>query len=464
MTIPVKVWIKYRDTLAKINRKAFDDMSEFLERIGGYGGHEAEVIDFAYALATKYGEATGALACEMYDAVARASGVNVPPAVPAETATYAETAKAVRGTAKRSETMIPQTVSRLSKQAGADTTLQNAARDRAQFAWIPSGDTCAFCRMLASRGWQNQSKKTLRNGHAEHIHANCDCEYAISFRGGEEYAAFYDPEQYLAEYYEAMDRSESGDWKGALNTMRREHYAQNKDIINAQKRAAYAKRREPKMATLRENDWSRTEARIVSGEEKKEIIRYAEGKGINISDLSLFDGAKELLLEQIDTLSELKQKYPVDARKLTIHPVNFDDKGQLGGLSSNGKTVFVETKALRNREITIMNILADNEFAAREPKDIIIHEYGHILGRKYGTNGIELARKAYYNVFKEEISDEQLLRYLQKNISSHSVSIKKHRNGNISFQELLPEVLVVHENRPSDFTREIMLIMIGGKQ
>lgn len=242
MNIPVKVWIKYRDTLARINRKAYDDMTAFLDRIGGYGGHEEEVIDFAYALATKYGEAAGALACEMYDAVARASGVNVPPAVPAETATYEETAKAVRGTAKNSEIRIPQTVSRLSKQAGADTTLQNAARDKAQFAWIPSGDTCAFCRMLASRGWQNQSKKTLRNGHAEHIHANCDCEYAISFKGGAEYASFYDPEQYLSEYYEAMDRSESGDWKGALNEMRRELYAKNKDMINAQKRAAYARR------------------------------------------------------------------------------------------------------------------------------------------------------------------------------------------------------------------------------
>ena len=38
MNIPVKVWIKYRDTLARINRKAYDDMTAFLDRIGGYGG------------------------------------------------------------------------------------------------------------------------------------------------------------------------------------------------------------------------------------------------------------------------------------------------------------------------------------------------------------------------------------------------------------------------------------------
>ncbi|MCD8054201.1 MAG: hypothetical protein LUF00_09170 [Lachnospiraceae bacterium] len=60
-------------------------------------------------------------------------------------------------------------------------TLKNAERDGAQFAWVPQGDTCAFCLTLASRGWQYMSKKALRNGHAEHIHANCDCQYAIRF-------------------------------------------------------------------------------------------------------------------------------------------------------------------------------------------------------------------------------------------------------------------------------------------
>lgn len=238
MNIPLKVWIKYRDTLARIDKKAYDEMSAYLERIGGYGGHERDCIEYAYALASKYGEATAALACEMYDAVARASGVDVPPADPAETATYSETAKAIRGTAKRSETMIPQTVSRLSKQAGADTTLKNAARDGAQFAWIPSGDTCAFCITLASRGWQKISKKTLRNGHAEHIHANCDCEYAVSFKGGEEYADLYNPEEYLERYYEASD----GSPQDKINAMRREHYALNKERINAMKRIAYARR------------------------------------------------------------------------------------------------------------------------------------------------------------------------------------------------------------------------------
>ena len=104
----------------------------------------------------------------MYDAVASASRVNVPEAEPAPTPEYGEVAKAVNGTVKNSsERQIPRTVGRLVKRTGADTTLKNAQRDGAQFAWIPSGDTCAFCLTLASRGWQNMSDKALKNGHAE---------------------------------------------------------------------------------------------------------------------------------------------------------------------------------------------------------------------------------------------------------------------------------------------------------
>ena len=90
----------------------------------------------------------------------------------------------------------------LSFQVGADTTLKNAERDGAQFAWVPHGDTCAFCIALASRGWQYKSKKAMRNGHAEHIHAHCDCEYAVRF-DGKSTVAGYDPDKYLEEYYDA---------------------------------------------------------------------------------------------------------------------------------------------------------------------------------------------------------------------------------------------------------------------
>ena len=129
---------------------------------------------------------------------------------------------------------LPGGVSRLVKRAGADTTLRNAVRDGAEFAWIPHGDSCPFCITLASNGWQKAGKKALKGGHAEHIHAHCDCEYAVRFHSGTTVAG-YDPDKYYRQYREAG---------GDINAMRRIDYAANRERINAQKRAAYAARGE----------------------------------------------------------------------------------------------------------------------------------------------------------------------------------------------------------------------------
>ena len=190
----------------------------------------------------------------------------MPPAEPAATATYQETAKAVQGTAKVSDTEVPQTVGRLVKQAGVDTTMQNAIRDGAECAWIPHGDTCAFCISLASQDWQPASRKTLKNGHAEHIHANCDCTYAVRF-DGKSTVAGYRPKEYLSMYENApLDKWNTADGKppagheGAekrtpqnlINAMRRQAYAQNVDEIRAQKRSAYAVRKERESSAAEE--------------------------------------------------------------------------------------------------------------------------------------------------------------------------------------------------------------------
>ena len=212
--------------------------------------YEDALIDYAYALATKYGEGAAAAACEMYDAVAELQKASVPPAIPAETATVSETAKMVKGTLKTGNPVITaQGTGRLVKLAGIDTVQQNALRDGAEWAWIPMGDTCAFCLTLASRGWQKASKKAIKNGHAEHVHANCDCTYAVRFDDSMNVEG-YDPDKYLEMYEDA----EGATPDEKINTMRREIYAENRDRINAQKRAAYAKRQELNSSAAEELD------------------------------------------------------------------------------------------------------------------------------------------------------------------------------------------------------------------
>lgn len=230
MKLTQAAWDDYISRLSRLNQKAGQLMREYMDE-----HPEADtdaLIRYAYAFVTKYGEGSAELACQMYDALAEAANAGVPAAEPAIPADYGEVARMVNATKDQNPANLPNGVSRLVKRAGADTTLKNAVRDGAEWAWVPHGDTCPFCITLASNGWQKASSKVLKGGHADHIHANCDCEFAIRFDHNTTVAG-YDPEKYLKQYRDAG---------GDINKMRRVNYAANKERINAQKRAAYAER------------------------------------------------------------------------------------------------------------------------------------------------------------------------------------------------------------------------------
>ena len=202
MFISTQDWKNYIDKLSRLNEEAADKMVKYIQTYG-FGDREA-IIRYANALVLQYGNASGSLAASMYDAIAEMSGKFYEPADPAEPPKYGEVAKTVNGAMKQSENpnVLGSAVGRMVKQQSADTMLQNAARDTRkygkkkntgiQFAWVPMGDTCPFCLVLASRGWQNQT--VGGETHAEHIHANCDCNYAVRFdtRSGIE---GYDPDK-----------------------------------------------------------------------------------------------------------------------------------------------------------------------------------------------------------------------------------------------------------------------------
>lgn len=282
MTISEKTWVEYITRLSRLNETAGQKMADYIER---YGTVDTDaLISYAQALVQKYGEGSAELACQMYDAMAEASGAEIPPAEPAEPADHGETAMMVNAT-KQSPPLLQSGVSRLVKRTAADTTLKNAIRDGAEWAWVPHGDTCPFCITLASRGWQKASQKALKGDHAEHIHANCDCEYAIRFDSRTTVAG-YDPEQYLKQYNAAG---------GDLNAMRRAQYTKNKDAINAQKRAAYARRKG--LSEPRKDDRI-TFRRFDSGDDANNFFYYnAEERGLLMKNRSQYGQWKKSLTE-----------------------------------------------------------------------------------------------------------------------------------------------------------------------
>ena len=240
MQISTKDWLNYINKLTALNNTAGDLMRDYVAKHGF--ADTKGIIDYAYGLVTKYGEGSAALSAEMYDAIAEMSGKIVPAAEVAPTSTYKDVAKAIYATMRTSKNpnSFANTVSRHVKLAGADTTLKNAERDGAEFAWVPMGDTCAFCLTLASRGFQKISKKAFKKGHAEHIHANCDCTYTVRF-DSKSGVKGYDPNKYLDMYNNADGNTP----QEKINSMRRMQYEDPtvRNKINTQKREAYAEKK-----------------------------------------------------------------------------------------------------------------------------------------------------------------------------------------------------------------------------
>lgn len=236
MTISAKAWKNYITILRKVSERATKEMEAFVmkqsnrynEKLITRDEYYALVIDYAYALATRYGEAAGAAACDMYDAISELQGAKVAPAVMAPTATRNDVAKAVNGTMKTNNLkIVAESIGRQVKLVSVDTMQQNALRDGAEWAWIPQGDTCAFCITLASRGWQQASKSAIKNGHAEHVHANCDCTYAVRHNRTLDIEG-YNPQEYRDLYYDApLYDDQAATPKNRINAMRRQFYAEN---------------------------------------------------------------------------------------------------------------------------------------------------------------------------------------------------------------------------------------------
>jgi hypothetical protein len=241
MNISTEIWKKYINGLSKVSDQAKKLILKYLEnhQIETYEDRQA-FIDYCYGISVKYGEAAAEFACQMYDAESAYEGVTVPPAEPAPTAKMSEVAKAVNGTLGfMLAEVTASAIGRFVKRTGQDTTLQNAIRDKAYYAWIPMGDTCPFCLSIAAEGWQRATAKALAGGHAEHIHGNCDCAYATKHNKDTTYSA-YNPDK----YEKINDRAEGDTEEEKLNYMRRQAYATNKERINEQKRTAYEKHKE----------------------------------------------------------------------------------------------------------------------------------------------------------------------------------------------------------------------------
>lgn len=125
-------------------------------------------------------------------------------------------------------------VQNLVQTVGRMTMQRAVANDPTKPRWarVPRGaKTCAFCLMLASRGFSYLSEDTA--GRQMQYHADCDCDIVPSW--GSSKLKGYDPDKYREMYQAAKAAAgDDGDWRDTLAQLRRIYHDEVNDGVTAQ--------------------------------------------------------------------------------------------------------------------------------------------------------------------------------------------------------------------------------------
>ena len=181
----------------------WDDMEAFAEQV-------------FQTCTEQFGGQAASVACDAYDATMERLGIGARPAQPVQAATSASAAGAVSSARKASGGDFARFADALSTKAhGAvgraanTTTIRNAERDYrkgVRYARVPTGkETCGFCLMLASRGFDYKSRESAGYtwGAVNRFHARCDCRVVAG--DADTVVEGYDPDWLYDAYLDARE-------------------------------------------------------------------------------------------------------------------------------------------------------------------------------------------------------------------------------------------------------------------
>jgi len=185
------------------------------------------LLEIVPLLVREYGDLASVAAAEWYEQVRPAGGFN---ARTVNGVTADQVAGSVRYQARslfgddpvQTLGLVQGAMQRFIAYSGRATVARNVALDpmKLRFARVPAGArTCAWCSLLASRGFVYATKKTA--GLGEHWHDDCDCQIVASFDREHAHIDGYDPDRLYDLYQQARAASGSGDQKDIAAWMRR---------------------------------------------------------------------------------------------------------------------------------------------------------------------------------------------------------------------------------------------------
>ena len=220
---------------SRLTTAAQDDLTAFFRSLALTLPEAArdELIEFLPRLTQLYGDAAAAAAAEWFEGL-RAGAVGTPyEAVLADPVDDTQVAQTVRYAAGHLFTSTPdQALAVLSSATqryvtymSRATVARNVAHDPARPRWarVPAGaHTCAFCAMLASRGFVYHSEDK-----AGRFHDDCHCQIVPEWGRGPAHIEGYDPDAMHAMYEQArraaLDAGQPASPENVLAYMRRMH-------------------------------------------------------------------------------------------------------------------------------------------------------------------------------------------------------------------------------------------------
>ena len=190
------------------------------------------LLEVVPALVREYGTVAASAAADWYEGLRSTAGIQIPHVtVLSAGANLDAVAGSTRYAASRDNTqsILFGAIQRYISYSARDTIRRNAANDRSRprYGRVPTGaKTCAFCEMLASRGFVYHSQATAgdkaRAGFGTDFHDDCDCQIVVEWDADTHHIAGYDPDAMYARYVAA--RATQGphpSTQGILASMRR---------------------------------------------------------------------------------------------------------------------------------------------------------------------------------------------------------------------------------------------------
>jgi hypothetical protein len=217
-------FLNYGRVTMQLANEASAEFSRFIKSLNAtdYWPLRDEIFNFADTLIRQYGGAAALNAAEFFELQTGVGNALASESINIDSLDtslrYAIAQARYDALEENPLNAVNKNIWRQTRNYAHQTMIDNARKNKMMFARVPTGaHTCAFCMMLASRGFVYYSKQSA--GEMMQFHNDCDCHIVAGVDGVEG----YDPDALYSDYRDSRENADSGNYKDVLAQMRKDY-------------------------------------------------------------------------------------------------------------------------------------------------------------------------------------------------------------------------------------------------